>query len=183
MWPLHVKMWMLTHLEILPYPAYVNPWIALNWTNHVASTIPLLLTPWNGSSMWMCLLHGPLHVWQIHKCLPDIIAVIGECWTDRPRYLLSSMLNCKAKYQHVLTTRTEWPIRASQNLFDIRKIGSSFYTFLLNSSMFCLFSPRGQPRIRNLVPALEKARAYRGRGGEVIRQAACRSSAMAEPMG
>ena len=29
-------------------------------------------------------------------------------------------------------------------------------------------------RIRNLVPALEKARAYRGRGGEVIRQAACR---------
>ncbi|CAE7039485.1 TFCD [Symbiodinium natans] len=31
-----------------------------------------------------------------------------------------------------------------------------------------------QTAIRNLVPALEKARAYRGRGGEVIRQAACR---------
>eukprot|EP00930_Biecheleria_cincta_P049645 TRINITY_DN34848_c0_g1_i1.p1 TRINITY_DN34848_c0_g1~~TRINITY_DN34848_c0_g1_i1.p1 ORF type:complete len:724 (-),score=152.78 TRINITY_DN34848_c0_g1_i1:27-2084(-) len=31
-----------------------------------------------------------------------------------------------------------------------------------------------QAAIRNLVPALEKARAYRGRGGEVVRQAACR---------
>ncbi|CAE7949693.1 TBCD [Symbiodinium sp. KB8] len=31
-----------------------------------------------------------------------------------------------------------------------------------------------QTAIRNLVPALEKARAYRGRGGEVVRQAACR---------
>lgn len=30
-----------------------------------------------------------------------------------------------------------------------------------------------QTSIRNLVPALEKARAYRGRGGEIVRQAAC----------
>ena len=35
-------------------------------------------------------------------------------------------------------------------------------------------SAENQTQIRNLVPALEKARAYRGRGGEVIRQAACR---------
>ncbi|CAE8711683.1 unnamed protein product, partial [Polarella glacialis] len=35
-------------------------------------------------------------------------------------------------------------------------------------------SETNQAAIRNLVPALEKARAYRGRGGEVVRQAACR---------
>eukprot|EP00931_Biecheleriopsis_adriatica_P103359 TRINITY_DN78205_c0_g1_i1.p1 TRINITY_DN78205_c0_g1~~TRINITY_DN78205_c0_g1_i1.p1 ORF type:complete len:1345 (-),score=315.69 TRINITY_DN78205_c0_g1_i1:44-4051(-) len=35
-------------------------------------------------------------------------------------------------------------------------------------------SAENQTAIRNLVPALEKARAYRGRGGEVVRQAACR---------
>ncbi|CAJ1420847.1 unnamed protein product [Effrenium voratum] len=35
-------------------------------------------------------------------------------------------------------------------------------------------SAENQQALRNLVPALEKARAYRGRGGEVIRQAACR---------
>mmetsp|Transcript_122454 Transcript_122454/g.357517 ORF Transcript_122454/g.357517 Transcript_122454/m.357517 type:complete len:1379 (+) Transcript_122454:75-4211(+) len=34
-------------------------------------------------------------------------------------------------------------------------------------------SSENQNSIRNLVPSLEKARAYRGRGGEVIRHAAC----------
>lgn len=34
-------------------------------------------------------------------------------------------------------------------------------------------SPENQNAVRNLVPGLEKSRAYRGRGGEVIREVAC----------
>ena len=46
--------------------------------------------------------------------------------------------------------------------------------FPINWTLVLPSPPPTISRIRNLVPALEKARAYRGRGGEVIRQAACR---------
>lgn len=35
-------------------------------------------------------------------------------------------------------------------------------------------SPENVAGLINIVPALEKARLYRGRGGELMRQAACR---------
>eukprot|EP00928_Gymnodinium_smaydae_P017716 TRINITY_DN16776_c0_g2_i1.p1 TRINITY_DN16776_c0_g2~~TRINITY_DN16776_c0_g2_i1.p1 ORF type:complete len:1166 (+),score=141.52 TRINITY_DN16776_c0_g2_i1:1343-4840(+) len=43
----------------------------------------------------------------------------------------------------------------------------------LVSVMQARVSSENQVAVRNLVPGLEKARAYRGRGGEIVRQASC----------
>lgn len=48
-------------------------------------------------------------------------------------------------------------------------LGVAALTAVLQESI----SAENQASIRNLVPSLEKLRAYRGRGGEVVRQAAC----------